>query len=538
MKESSGSIFVVHWRWLAVAAVGVFVHSSACASRLYSWIVFNDSDRTLTEVVVADPNFSGWPMEIKPFSSSGHIGAEGRIPERVTVSWRDQASGQDYERDLKIKALLPAKSRRRLDEIEYLIEGDGKVSVFFQLEVGRYESERFIPNQSPELARRRELDSRLATAARAGDIEALRAAAEDGARVNPVSLLDPRQALLELGATRELTRFRYSALRQAIHLREEDMAEFLIRNGADVDFNAGGSPLIEAADRGLVATARLLLQEGADPNVSYLSQYPLVAAARQGHLEIVEVLLEAGADVKQRLNGKTTQQIARSLGHPEAAELIDDWLEEHGVQGPSDSLALAYFLRHQKLGWSVDYLTDGHQRLRDGLYRSADGLFTLRTDAAFGGEVDVAETGVSPVKRESRIDAGGGLVCVLIASEIRDDLPKDHRALDRVEGRFATSLFRNLQESRWTESRFGKTLERSLLNVRYDDMFPRNAGVTAYKEPWTSVGLSLMFVRHGRLFEVALVVPRAGQDDRESALGAAREQALQVLGALEFGGQY
>jgi len=61
------------------------------------------------------------------------------------------------------------------------------------------------------------------------------------------------------------------------------------------------TPLIWAAEMGSTACAKILLDEGADPNlVEWDGWSPLHWAARNGHLEVTELLLEHGANLGQR----------------------------------------------------------------------------------------------------------------------------------------------------------------------------------------------------------------------------------------------
>ena len=65
-----------------------------------------------------------------------------------------------------------------------------------------------------------------------------------------------------------------------------------------------GSPLIGAAQSGVLAVARRLLDAGADPSMPVEGDgSPLIHAAARGYLDIVTLLLERGADVNQIVPG-------------------------------------------------------------------------------------------------------------------------------------------------------------------------------------------------------------------------------------------
>ena len=78
--------------------------------------------------------------------------------------------------------------------------------------------------------------------------------------------------------------------------------------GADVNW-AGGLPLRSAAWNGAAATARLLLEHGADVNAGTAELRgrftALHAAAQSGYPEVLRVLLAAGANVHIASNGRT-----------------------------------------------------------------------------------------------------------------------------------------------------------------------------------------------------------------------------------------
>ena len=86
----------------------------------------------------------------------------------------------------------------------------------------------------------------------------------------------------------------------------------------------GYNALTGAVTSGHEEIAIWLLENGADANYRYGPGYtPLLAAAANGHLEIVKDLLAHGADIHAKTNdGKTALTIAEERRHPEVAALL------------------------------------------------------------------------------------------------------------------------------------------------------------------------------------------------------------------------
>lgn len=100
-----------------------------------------------------------------------------------------------------------------------------------------------------------------------------------------------------------------------------------IKLGADV--NASDKhyriPLLEAVSSGNPETVKVLLDAGANVNVSMCrygyGRTPLHEAAEFSKPEIVEILLKAGADVNARdRNGYTPLRLTSRFGHPADAD--------------------------------------------------------------------------------------------------------------------------------------------------------------------------------------------------------------------------
>jgi ankyrin repeat protein len=90
-------------------------------------------------------------------------------------------------------------------------------------------------------------------------------------------------------------------LHEAAGNGEDESVRQLIASGHDVDLRdeeRGDSSLHTAIGEGNLSTTRLLLDLGANPNLSdFAGRTPLHTAALQGDSEIIQVLLDGGAEV-------------------------------------------------------------------------------------------------------------------------------------------------------------------------------------------------------------------------------------------------
>ena len=150
----------------------------------------------------------------------------------------------------------------------------------------------------------------LATAARNGDVAAVRAQIAAGADVNE-SESDGSSALL-----------------WAAYQSSPELVALLLERGADPNRanEFGVTPLLQASRNGDVATMRALLDGGADVARAVRDgETPLMAAARTGSAEAVNLLLERGSDPNgaETLGGQTALMWAAAEGHlPVVDELL------------------------------------------------------------------------------------------------------------------------------------------------------------------------------------------------------------------------
>ena len=146
------------------------------------------------------------------------------------------------------------------------------------------------------------------------------AAVGDLARVRELVAADPR-------AVNALAPDGNAALGLAAYLGHRPVVEFLLREGADVNFATPKdrfTALTGAISSGHADVVGLLLAEGADANHRYEGgNTPLTEAASNGDPRVVRALLDHGADPQGRNDeGKTALDLALARGHREVADLL------------------------------------------------------------------------------------------------------------------------------------------------------------------------------------------------------------------------
>lgn len=119
-----------------------------------------------------------------------------------------------------------------------------------------------------------------------------------------------------------------TALLWAVHWGDAEAVDLLLKAGAVVKVanRLNATPLHLAAESGNDVIVKKLLEAGADPNQTVLSEgeTPLMFAARSGNVEAVRLLLDKGAkiDATEKLSGTTALLWAAEQNHPEVLKLL------------------------------------------------------------------------------------------------------------------------------------------------------------------------------------------------------------------------
>ena len=218
-------------------------------------------------------------------------------------------------------------------------------------------------------------------AAKAGDVNVINAAValdanldvRDGTGATPLHWairshkIYAARALLGNGADPLLrdTARNFAALHWAAYMNNEDAIDYLKEYHPDLDLNARGGhhntpPMMLALNRQRIGNsfllkmmrhggdaqladrfdrtplvwtllndepdpARILLQNGADPDFETSQGRPVVMAARHGNLEILEMLIDADADFTLREGGEDlAEDVALDGGHVEVIEALHE----------------------------------------------------------------------------------------------------------------------------------------------------------------------------------------------------------------------
>lgn len=116
-----------------------------------------------------------------------------------------------------------------------------------------------------------------------------------------------------------------SDLVQAIQDRNLHLARQLISHGSNVNQHTpqGATPLHYAARSGQITITLLLLQQGADPQALYQSEWtPLHFAAKGGHVDVAKLLLKYGTSVNGLERKITPLHIAVQEHHGRMASFL------------------------------------------------------------------------------------------------------------------------------------------------------------------------------------------------------------------------
>lgn len=205
-------------------------------------------------------------------------------------------------------------------------------------------------------------------------------------------------------------------LRAACCKSHSDVAEVLIRRGAQIEFNDSvhsfwrGTVLVPAILNGMTSVVELLLERGINPNLGSLADrddlnvcllgcYPLNAASFKGSVDMVKALIDHGADVQQSddSNGAALMD-ACAMGHLEIAKLLidrgADVQKAHSKKGTA--LMSACFAGHATVaellinsGATIDFVAESFE-LNSSRYEAME-LCTALILACYAGHMETVE---------------------------------------------------------------------------------------------------------------------------------------------------
>jgi ankyrin repeat protein len=176
-------------------------------------------------------------------------------------------------------------------------------------------------------------DSALVTAAKDGDLRAVRALIAKRANVNEQgrdggsallwavyhSDLEMTKALLAAGARPDTpNKYGVTPLLQASRTGDAPLIDLLLKSGArpSLAHPDGETPLMAASRTGRLDAVRLLIEANADVNAtSYQHETALMWAAAEGHAAVIEALVAAKADTNRRTR-LTTLETRKHADHP------------------------------------------------------------------------------------------------------------------------------------------------------------------------------------------------------------------------------
>jgi len=168
-------------------------------------------------------------------------------------------------------------------------------------------------------------DSAVVTAAKDGDVRAVRALIAKRVNVN------------------EPARDGSTALLWAVYNADLDMTRALISAGAAVNTpnKYGVTPLLQASRTGELPIVAALVKGGANAKLAHPDgETPLMAAARAGRADVVRLLLEAGGDVNaQTSENETALMWAAAEGHADVVKTLLDAKADPNRRGRINTIA-------------------------------------------------------------------------------------------------------------------------------------------------------------------------------------------------------
>ena len=167
-------------------------------------------------------------------------------------------------------------------------------------------------------------DCPLCKAAKDGDLERVEFLLDSG--VNPDSVSFKINAYSDIpGIAGD------SALRFAVFAGHAGIVKMLLANGANpnIENKNGSTPLTASSGKGISEIVQILLDNGANPNQDVNNGgTPLIFAAQDGYAEVVKILLDGGANPNQTNQvdnkGWTALMFAVYYGHAEAVKVLLD----------------------------------------------------------------------------------------------------------------------------------------------------------------------------------------------------------------------
>ena len=122
----------------------------------------------------------------------------------------------------------------------------------------------------------------------------------------------------------------FQALGLACFFGHFETAEYLVKAGSPVNsVSRNGlrvAPIQSAVAGGHIRIVKMLLDHGADPNITEQGGYtPLHAAAQSGDIDMIRLLLFGGADLTIKSDdGKLAMDVAMDAGHEKATILLGE----------------------------------------------------------------------------------------------------------------------------------------------------------------------------------------------------------------------